>query len=458
MEVTKEFSPVLVQGIATASNWLGNVDEYQQAQMVRDYLQQEIAHTQDAERLTELNIALNQVDNYLIDNQIQYKLFKEGGLGRAGLHAVGGGILTGDVSGAAGAGITSLSAPIIAQVTDNSGSLKPVVDTVSGLAIGYLSGGTTGAFTGANADWNNRQLHPSEYKKAEEYAEIVAKKLGISKDEALGRIVRHMLRTVDYETATADDFRIDQEIISLIGVNNLPKRDEHYYDTHYNEQYIETYTRDVKLGRQNARSGKTPAEIKAYNKGVVTDIFKAAGNTVVGVYETFANTVTGEIFPESPGYVHIERPFEYTHDEYGNALETTMTFGVATVAAGRWVSAGNTSKTTAKNADDLVGTVTPPSVKTNIPNYVQGSLSQTDEQAFRATLAHIDNGTVPTGALSKKWGTPFKNYEGKLPSGSGANSTYREYRVSPSSGQTGAGTNRVVETPCKTRFFHYSSF
>ncbi|WP_240637634.1 hypothetical protein, partial [Neisseria meningitidis] len=62
------------------------------------------------------------------------------------------------------------------------GSLKPVVDTVGSLAIGYATGGNAGAFTGANADWNNRQLHSSEYKLAEQYADIVASRLNISKE------------------------------------------------------------------------------------------------------------------------------------------------------------------------------------------------------------------------------------------------------------------------------------
>ena len=234
-------------------------------------------------------------------------------------------------------------------------------------------------------------MHPSEYKKAEEYAEIVAKHLGISEEEALGRIVRHMLRTVDYETAKADDFRIDQAIISLIGVNNMPKQDEHYYDTHYNEQYISTYARDFNLGRQNAHSGKTPAEIKAYNKGVVTDIFKAAGNTAVGVYETVANAVTGEIFPESAGYVHIERPFEYTHDEYGNALETTMTLGIAAVTAGRGVSGGTVNAQQTK----LVGELTANGIKFNPNNVVaitktaDGKIVWLETGNTKAGLNHI---------------------------------------------------------------------
>ena len=96
-----------------------------------------------------------------------------------------------------GAGTTSLAAPVIAKVADNSGSLKPVVDTVSGLAIGYATGGTTGAFTGANADWNNRQLHPDERRWIKQNAEKFAEQQGISTEEATERLAQQAARQTD---------------------------------------------------------------------------------------------------------------------------------------------------------------------------------------------------------------------------------------------------------------------
>lgn len=59
-------------------------------------------------------------------------------------------------------------------------------------------------------------------------------------------------------------------------------------------------------------------------------------------------------------------------------------------------------------------------------------------------MSHLDAGTKPTGALAKKWGTKFKNYAEDLPAKKGADSPYREYRVAPGAGETGAGTRRVV--------------
>lgn len=56
------------------------------------------------------------------------------------------------------------------------------------------------------------------------------------------------------------------------------------------------------------------------------------------------NLATGEIDPNSWAYVHMGR-IGYTHPEYGNALENTMTLGVAAVTAGRGVKSGNKATT-----------------------------------------------------------------------------------------------------------------
>ncbi|WP_185734619.1 RHS repeat-associated core domain-containing protein, partial [Burkholderia sp. Bp9031] len=82
--------------------------------------------------------------------------------------------------------------------------------------------------------------------------------------------------------------------------------------------------------------------------------------------------------------------------------------------------------------------------KDPIARIAPGSLPAAEESALLNTLSHIDNGTVPTGPLAKKWGTQFKNWAGDLPGGQGPTSPYREYRVAPSPGTTGAGTNRIV--------------
>ncbi|HFC6343073.1 TPA: hemagglutinin, partial [Neisseria meningitidis] len=217
----------------------------------------------------------------------------------------------------AGSG-TSLAAPYLDKAAENLGPAgKAAVNALGGAAIGYATGGSGGAVVGANVDWNNRQLHPSEYKLAEQYADIVASRLNISKEEALGRIIRHMQRTVDYATAKADNFRTDDTIISILGANNLPKQDQHYTNPNYNKQYIQNYVRDFNLANKYNYFGKTPTQSRDYKVGVVTDIGKAALNSGIGIFESAANLATGEIDPNSWAYVHMGR-IGYTHPEYGN--------------------------------------------------------------------------------------------------------------------------------------------
>lgn len=84
-----------------------------------------------------------------------------------------------------------------------------------------------------------------------------------------------------------------------------------------------------------------------------------------------------------------------------------------------------------------------------------GSLPPAEETAVQDTMKHIDAGTTPTGALATKWGTIFKNWAGDLPGASGPTSPYREYRVAPPAGTTGAGPNRIVVN-CQTGEVYYT--
>ncbi len=344
--VSQKFAPVAAQTVAWTADKLGNIQNYERVQIAKANLQEQLKDAQNPEQIAQLQQQLALADQYLSDHQTEYNTWKEGGLGRAALHAGVGALLTGDAQGAVGAGTSSLAAPYLNQVGDKFGGAgKLLTDTLGGAAIGALTGGSTGAaVAGANADWFNRQLHPSEYKLAEQYADIVASRLKISREEALGRIIRHMQRTVDYATAKADNFRTDDAIISILGANNLPKQDQHYTNPNYNKQYIQNYVRDFNLANQYNYFGKTPTQSRDYKVGVVTDIGKAALNSGIGIFESTANLATGEIDPNSWAYVHMGR-IGYTHPEYGNALENTMTLGVAAVTAGRGVKSGNKATT-----------------------------------------------------------------------------------------------------------------
>lgn len=336
VQVTKEFGTVAPNLVANASEKLGNVSEYETVALIKADAEKTLAQTSDETERTKLVQIIQQADEYLATNKTTYETWKEGGIGRALLQSGVGGLMTGNVNGALAGGSTSLAAPYLNEAEEKLGSTGTLINALGGAAIGYATGGSGGAVVGANVDWHNRQLHPSEYKLAEQYADIVASRLKISREEALGRIIRHMQRTVDYATAKADNFRTDDAIISILGANNLPKQDQHYTNPNYNKQYIQNYVRDFNLANQYNYFGKTPTQSRNYKVGVVTDIGKAALNSGIGIFESAANLATGEIDPNSWAYVHMGR-IDYTHPEYGNALENTMTLGVAAVTAGRGV-------------------------------------------------------------------------------------------------------------------------
>lgn len=99
---------------------------------------------------------------------------------------------------------------------------------------------------------------------------------------------------------------------------------------------------------------------------------------------------------------------------------------------------------------DLIGLAhngqpaTPGGKKTEVPFINATGLPAEELSALKSTMSHIDAGTKPTGSLSKKWGTTFKNWANDLPGKNGADSPYREYRVAPGPGEAGAGTRRIV--------------
>ena len=154
-EVSQQFAPVAAQTVAWTADKLGNIQNYERVRIAKANLQEQLKDAQNPEQIAQLQQQIVLADQYLSDHQTEYNTWKEGGLGRAALHAGVGALLTGDAQGAVGAGTSSLAAPYLNQVGDKFG----------GAAIGALTGGSTGAaVAGANADWFNRQLHPDEVK------------------------------------------------------------------------------------------------------------------------------------------------------------------------------------------------------------------------------------------------------------------------------------------------------
>ncbi|MGF6264048.1 hypothetical protein OKW49_004976 [Paraburkholderia youngii] len=109
----------------------------------------------------------------------------EGGTNRTYLHIAGGALMGGlggggfgsAFAGAAGAGVSAALAPQLNSlskgIADSTGStlLGNLASNVLASAGGALVGGSAGAFTAANADLYNRQLHPKEETLADRLAD-----------------------------------------------------------------------------------------------------------------------------------------------------------------------------------------------------------------------------------------------------------------------------------------------
>ncbi|PKO42230.1 MAG: hypothetical protein CVU29_11965 [Betaproteobacteria bacterium HGW-Betaproteobacteria-22] len=127
-----------------------------------------IAQAQQASK--EGNEALG---NQLVD---EAEKWAEGGIYRTALHTALGGLLTGDISGAAGAGAVAGAAPLlnelqskVAETLQGAGLGKESANTISqalaeltSIGVGSAIGGTAGAGTALVVDTNNRQLHFNE--------------------------------------------------------------------------------------------------------------------------------------------------------------------------------------------------------------------------------------------------------------------------------------------------------
>ncbi|WP_422650514.1 hypothetical protein [Cupriavidus sp. H18C1] len=212
--------------------------------------------------------------------------WKEGGQYRAALHTAGGALVAGlgggnALAGAAGAGLSSLAAPKLSELgntvagsigtgnADLNEALGNLVANIVAGGLGAAVGEGSGAATAANVDRFNRQLHPDEYEFAKKNARVVAEKLGISQEEAEGRIVAEILRNSDKQTADGAGGRRDYEVRSIIGCNNLNcdgyKNDKNYADHDYNSQYVSLYEEAFKSGQKQIGTGMSSAQLREKN-------------------------------------------------------------------------------------------------------------------------------------------------------------------------------------------------
>lgn len=108
----------------------------------------------------------------------------DGGIYRIALHAALGGLLTGDIAGAAAAGSVASAAPLLNNLqqavtesltqagasTQAASTISQALAELTSLGIGSAIGGAAGAGASLVVDTNNRQLHPMEIELAKKLA------------------------------------------------------------------------------------------------------------------------------------------------------------------------------------------------------------------------------------------------------------------------------------------------
>ncbi|MGZ9709676.1 hypothetical protein ACXX82_02505 [Glaciimonas sp. GNP009] len=139
-------------------------------------------------------------------------------------------------------------------------------------------------------------MHQGEYNLAKKNAKLVAKKLGISEEEAEGRIVAEILSNSDAETANAAGGKHDYELRSIIGCQNLncdgDVNDPEYANHDYNSEFTAENQAGYDAGQGQLGKGQT------YNDLVADNIRKdPIGAALAGLGMVGFGLVTGTGLP-----------------------------------------------------------------------------------------------------------------------------------------------------------------
>ena len=151
---------------------------------------------------------------------VEKNRWEEGGAYRVLMHTTVG-ALTGNVEGAAGAGVAAAAAPTLNDMQANleesllkagmnATVAKGVAANVGGLAaagMGAAVGGTTGGGLALSVDANNRQLHPTEVQWIRQNAKRFAQQQGISEQEAEKRLGQQAFRQVQFGAGGSEDMQ-----------------------------------------------------------------------------------------------------------------------------------------------------------------------------------------------------------------------------------------------------------
>ncbi|NMM07116.1 hemagglutinin repeat-containing protein [Polaromonas sp.] len=172
------------------------------------------------------------------NNEEEAKKWDEGGVYRIALHTAAG-ALGGGASGAAGAATSASAAPLMNQLQDgiqerlqtaglSPNAAKGIAQGVTALTaagVGAAVGGAQGAATALTVDANNRQLHPTEQKKAQELAaksgskytkEQIEEQMRLMGNEASG-VKANKIEVLNNSEAIAGNLSQDPGMPKIVG-------------------------------------------------------------------------------------------------------------------------------------------------------------------------------------------------------------------------------------------------
>jgi filamentous hemagglutinin len=234
-------------------------------------------------------------------SSLQAALWSNDGAARVGLHgvvaglgaAMGGGNIAGALAGTVAGDYAGAAATSAFGDTLGGNLLSNIISGAAGALAGEVAGGSAGAMSGANgalsADLYNRQLHQSEYDVAKKYGKLVAQQLGISEEDAEGRIVAELQRNVDGQTAQANGDVHDYQVRSILGCQmlecNASSTDPNYWNHGYNAQYIGSNLTAYALGLSQDSYGQTYSGLVMSNvkNNPVSTAIAGAGMAGLGV-------------------------------------------------------------------------------------------------------------------------------------------------------------------------------
>ena len=158
-EVGREFGSMAPQYIALLAEKQGNLRKHEQNLLAQELDQRLLAETTDPVKQQTIRDRMNNRAQDISANQRAYDAWKEGGILRNATHGLTSFVGSGGAPDAALAGYTtSVLSPVLNKQNN------PLLDFAAGPLTGaLLGGGNPGAIAaGANTDWHNRLLHPSE--------------------------------------------------------------------------------------------------------------------------------------------------------------------------------------------------------------------------------------------------------------------------------------------------------